>query len=588
MRRSTLLAGALLIPALPIVAASPASAADNVICVPANVAGCNQFAATIQAAITMAGANAVDDTIRIAAGTYTETPWQIDGSAHAITLQGAGQGQTKLTIPSSASTQTYLGATQATVKDLTIQMVGGANSANDVGLNLAHSTADHVTVDGPAIQGAIGIQGGSSTVSHSTVSTPPAAAGGTRAFYSSGGNTVTDTTLTGSQGFDLSDPGTIDTLSRTSIRADSAGVLTDGGRVDIDDSVIDLGLSAGTGLAPVNFNNSVSPVVVDADHVTIVGGGPGSKGAWAFAGASGAKQTSTVTLTNSILDGPATSLVADASNDGAQGGNSTAIVSVSYTDYETTGGTIGAHGAGGVTLGAGNLVGADPLYVDAAGGDFHLTTSSPVVDKGNPAAGGPSTDRDGLPRVVDGDAVVGAVRDMGAYELSDTIRPETSITGPSGLTNDSTPTFGLVSEAGATFQCKVDAAAYSPCTSPFTTGVLGEGPHSLSVTSKDPAGNIDLSPATRSFTVDTTAPDTTVTKPAKRTTKSKVKIVFSSEAGASFECQVDGKAFKPCTSPLKLKVKQGKHTVLVRAVDVAGNVDASPAKVKFKRVPKHH
>jgi hypothetical protein len=35
-------------------------------------------------------------------------------------------------------------------------------------------------------------------------------------------------------------------------------------------------------------------------------------------------------------------------------------------------------------------------------------------------------------------------------------------------------------------------------------------------------------------------------------------------------------------------VKQGKHTVLVRAVDAAGNVDASPAKVKFKRVPKHH
>ena len=51
----------------------------------------------------------------------------------------------------------------------------------------------------------------------------------------------------------------------------------------------------------------------------------------------------------------------------------------------------------------------------------------------------------------------------------------------------------------------------------------------------------------------------------------------------------DKKDWKACTSPLKVTVhKLGKHVVLVRAIDAAGNVDATPAKVKFKRVPRKH
>jgi hypothetical protein len=89
---------------------------------------------------------------------------------------------------------------------------------------------------------------------------------------------------------------------------------------------------------------------------------------------------------------------------------------------------------------------------------------------------------------------------------------------------------------------------------------------------------------------DTTAPQTTIKKaPPKvvKTTKSKaqVKFVFAaSEAGATFECRLDKKAFKACSSPLKLSAKLGKHTFAVRAADVAGNVDATAAKAKFKVV----
>jgi Bacterial Ig-like domain len=585
VRRLLLLAGALVIPVFPLFAAAPAEAADTVICVPVMVAGCTQSAATLPAAISAASTNGVSYTIRLASGTYSGT-FQIDGTNHPITLQGAGQGATILTAPANVNGQTYLFAGQATVRDLTVQMTS-VDSDGDIGLSMSHALVDHVTVDGSAVVNARGGSAGISTITNSVFLTPPTSGPGSTALSSSGGNTISDTSLTGSVGLNLSDPGTVDNVSRVSIRADSNGVTTDGGTVNIDDAVIDLGSGMGaTGLGAVNFNNGVAPKTVNANHVTVIGGGPGSRGAWAYAAPDGVKTTSMVTLTNSIVRGSETSLVADANNDGTHMGPSTGIVTVSYSDYQTTGGVIGPNGAGGVQVGAGNVIDIDPAFVGA--GNYHLTLGSPVVDKGDPAAGGPSLDRDGTARVIDGDAVPGARRDMGAYELHDSIAPDTAITsGPAGATNDATPTFTFTSEPGAAFQCKVDAGTFTACTSPFTTPSLANGVHAVAVRATDAASNVDATPATRSFTVDTTAPDTTITtKPAKRITKKKVKLAFSSEAGASFQCQVDGKAWRACTSPLKLKVKAGKHVVLVRAVDVAGNADATPAKVKFKRVPK--
>jgi hypothetical protein len=670
VRRLVILAGVL---ALPVLVPAPASAVDHVICVVPAVGGCDETFATIQLAAAEADNNSLDDTIRLGAANYSNGPYQIAGGAHAVTLEGAGEGSTFITLADSAVPQTYLTLNDATVQGLTITLTGGANSSGDHGLNLTHATADHVTVNAAGTENAIGIEAGDSTVTHSAALAPPEALPGVRGFFSSGGNTVTDSTIVGSPGFDLSDPNTIDNLSRVTIRTDTFGVLTDGGAVNIDDSVIDLGTEPGAvGLGAVNFNNGTATKTISGNHVTIVGGGAGSRGAWAYAAATGALTTSTVTLTNSIVRGPETSLVADASNDGAQGGPSTATVNVSFTDFKNKGGTIApVTGAGGVVEGVGNLVDVDPGFV--SGSDRHLTPGSAVVDQGDPAVGGPALDLDGHPRVQDGDTNGSAVRDMGAYELGDvtppettinsgpsgptsdstptftfssnelsssfecqiggadtvctspftvpsladgahtltvtatdaagnldaspatrtftvdTVLPDTSITsGPTGLIGDTTPTFGFSSEAGATFECKVDGAAYAACTSLFTTSALSNGAHTFSVRAKDAATNLDATPAARAFTVDATAPDTTVTKqPARKSGKKKAKFRFTSnEAGATFECSVDGTAYAPCSSPLKLKVKVGKHVVLIRAIDAVGNVDATPARVKFTRLKR--
>jgi hypothetical protein len=93
---------------------------------------------------------------------------------------------------------------------------------------------------------------------------------------------------------------------------------------------------------------------------------------------------------------------------------------------------------------------------------------------------------------------------------------------------------------------------------------------------------------------DVDPPETTITKGAKdKTSKPKAKFKFTSdEPGSTFECSLKGKGLDPlikqfnaCASPRKYKkLDPGKYTFKVRATDLAGNVDPTPAKDKFKVV----
>ena len=66
----------------------------------------------------------------------------------------------------------------------------------------------------------------------------------------------------------------------------------------------------------------------------------------------------------------------------------------------------------GGSIGLGNLNNADPLFVNAAGGDYHLSAASPCIDAGTASGVSlPPTDLDGAPRVV------GKMADMGCYEF---------------------------------------------------------------------------------------------------------------------------------------------------------------------------
>jgi hypothetical protein len=107
------------------------------------------------------------------------------------------------------------------------------------------------------------------------------------------------------------------------------------------------------------------------------------------------------------------------------------------------------------------------------------------------------------------------------------------------------------------------------------------------VRATDAAGNRDASPATRSFTVDTQAPATSIdSAPPALSPGSSATLSFSaSETGATFACQLDGGAWAACTSPKTYTgLGLGSHTASVRATDAAGNVDASPASASWTTI----
>src|SRR5204862_4962444 len=66
-----------------------------------------------------------------------------------------------------------------------------------------------------------------------------------------------------------------------------------------------------------------------------------------------------------------------------------------------------------------NHLSADPGFVSAGTGDYHLGQGSALIDAGSPSgllAGESATDLDGAARIVDGDGANGARRDPGAFE----------------------------------------------------------------------------------------------------------------------------------------------------------------------------
>ena len=68
--------------------------------------------------------------------------------------------------------------------------------------------------------------------------------------------------------------------------------------------------------------------------------------------------------------------------------------------------------------GASGNISIEPLFVNAAQNNFRLLAGSPGIDVGlNSALGLPTTDLDGLPRIVDGSGHKTFIVDMGAYEF---------------------------------------------------------------------------------------------------------------------------------------------------------------------------
>ncbi|HEX5921449.1 MAG TPA: Ig-like domain-containing protein, partial [Nitrososphaeraceae archaeon] len=148
-------------------------------------------------------------------------------------------------------------------------------------------------------------------------------------------------------------------------------------------------------------------------------------------------------------------------------------------------------------------------------------------------------------------------------------------------------------------QCNIDNSVYVACTSPFTfPNLLKDGSHTFTVLSEDNAGNKDSSPASFTWSVDTTPPTTSIISAVDgnnstisnngKSKSTSIKFAFSgTDTGGvgvdHLQCNIDNSPYVACTSPFVFlnSLKDGTHVFTVRAVDAVGNINFSPASFKW-------
>jgi Putative metal-binding motif len=244
-------------------------------------------------------------------------------------------------------------------------------------------------------------------------------------------------------------------------------------------------------------------------------------------------------------------------------------------------------------------LGPSGTVVDVEGrASFTFHSADPSVARFECALDSPSFEPcaspHGLSRLSDGfhHFEVRAVDPSGLADLSPASRdwdeetpPDTQITtGPpeGALVADRRATLTLASsKPSSTFTCALDGSAWTPCSTPTVLAGLSDGVHRFAARATDGRGNTDPTPASRTWTVDTTPPETRiVTGPEEGllTNSRSASFILDSEPGARFECALDGSAFGACSALVTLaNLSLGGHAVAGRALDAAGNADPTPA-----------
>ena len=353
------------------------------------------------------------DRIEIGPGTPRDATNAGVGAGNPVDIVGAGQTATIL-VGSTTQQPPVLTVNEpsSTVSNLTLRL-GSGNDRN--GLSLNGASATRVTADGApgAVTGSTGIsvaEGATLRASRSLLPnvTPNIAV----SITANVGETTTleDVEAAGYLGVNASPAGTVN-VRRVYVHDTSQGVRAgETGTVNVSSSLIRVYAAFSRALS-VSTSLGISPVL-NARHVTAVGDGSAdSHGADAAAGVAG--RIATINVRDSTLQGFANALFRNASD-------GTANLSVAYSNYPAASVSSTNTGAARarVTTGAGNLD-TNPLFTNAAAGNFRLLPASPLIEAGDPAPLGPTdsaTDLAGRARIADADANGTARSDMGAYE----------------------------------------------------------------------------------------------------------------------------------------------------------------------------
>ncbi|MFO0746273.1 MAG: HYR domain-containing protein [Myxococcota bacterium] len=129
----------------------------------------------------------------------------------------------------------------------------------------------------------------------------------------------------------------------------------------------------------------------------------------------------------------------------------------------------------------------------------------------------------------------------------------------------------------------LDSEAYATCPATFAFTGLADGTHTICVYVTDTEGTPDPVPASASWIIDTTAPETVITdSPPKLTAETTAVLDYMDPTAPetmTFECSLDGGAWVECDGQTTTyeELAEGEHTFLVRTIDEHGVKDPTPA-----------
>jgi hypothetical protein len=487
--------------------AAPALADDY--CVRPNVScdSLHEFgpsAVGVQSALNQAGVHAGPDRVLLGAATYTADPgsgFNYGPQPDPVEIDGAGVGASVLALGDTTTGEAVLtinnGGGSSQVNDLTVLVPGttdvvantGVNALGPVNLDRSAITANAAAAASP---GAAGMTINDQVlIDSSNIAVPPGSNGNSYGIViSAGTTTVQDSGVRAA--YAISPRGGTTTVHRSAL-AGLFGIADRGATATIDDSTIALDAAPGaTGIG--SLATSSSDAHVDAKQVTIVGGSSATA-----AGAQGdtSGHDGFVTMRESIARTHGVALERVPTSGGGD-----ATIEADHNDYDPA--ATNVNPAGGGSISDTNRRTEDPLFVDAAHGDYRLPFASPLIDGGEATdaltAGESTTDRGGLARIVDGDGNGSAVRDIGAFEYQR--RPPSASARAAPARGDTSTSFtftgtGSDPDAGdtLTYAWRFDDGAVASGASAHHA-FSSSGPHSGTLRVTDSAGLTATAPAT--------------------------------------------------------------------------------------------
>jgi hypothetical protein len=172
--------------------------------------------------------------------------------------------------------------------------------------------------------------------------------------------------------------------------------------------------------------------------------------------------------------------------------------------------------------------------------------------------------------------------------VQDTTPPQTVITAyPPALFNTTADVWFAGSDiatlsSNLRFECRLDAALFAPCSSPVVYSSLSDGRHVFEVRAIDPSGNIDASPASVSWIVDTQPPVLT----AQRSPEAHANGWNNTDVTVTFVCTDDNGVAVPPSSPQVRSQEGSGQSATASCTDNAGNtVTATVSGINIDKTP---